>query len=121
MPVEEQRKSPESTLEQAESRALLDPVAVSVSQTTSQTWLQQEATLIREASELAVPASEIGLANAYWNGRREGFNSAREDVLAHFPDRSRDLPDAIQVDEVRVRQLVIEQEQAIDKSVVVAR
>jgi hypothetical protein len=94
-----------------------DPINAPV--TASKEWLQQEAERIREASELAVPAAEADLAAAYWNGRREGFNSVREDVLAKYPDRANDLPEAIQVDEILVRQ--VQQEQTIDRSLATAR
>jgi hypothetical protein len=90
-------------------------------ETVSQTWLDQEATRIREAAALAVPAAEIDLAGAYWNGRREGFNSAREDVLAKHPERAQDLPAAIEVDEIRIRQQVLEQEQTRDRLLEIAR
>jgi hypothetical protein len=85
----------------------------------SKEWLQQEAERIRQAADLVVPAAEAGLAAAYWNGRRESFNSAREDVLAKYPDRANDLPEAIQVDEILVRQ--VQQEQTIDRSLATAR
>jgi hypothetical protein len=90
-------------------------------ETVGQTWLDQEGNRIREAAALAVPAAEIALAGAYWNGRREGFNSAREDVLANHPERAQDLPAAIEVDEIRIRQQVLEQEQTRDRSLEVAR
>ncbi len=83
------------------------------------TWFDQEASRIQQAPELAVPANEIELANAYWNGRREGFNSARQFAIDHNPSLEMDLPPAIQLDEIRVRQPALEQEQ--DQSLSVAR
>jgi hypothetical protein len=83
------------------------------------TWFDQEASRIQQAPDLAVPAHEIELANAYWNGRREGYNSARQFAIDHNPGLVMDLPPAIQLDEIRVRQPALEQEQ--DQSLSVAR
>ena len=81
------------------------------SRTVSQTWLEREATRLRESPERAgVSIEEIALAEAYYNGRREGFNSAREDFLEHHPERANDIPPAIEIQEIRVRQRAMEVE-----------
>lgn len=82
-------------------------------------WLQKESATIRQAAEIAVPTAEIELAHAYWNGRRESYNSVREGLISNQPTVAADLPPAIQVDEIRIRQQVLDQQQ--DRSLATAR
>jgi hypothetical protein len=86
--------------------------------TVSQTWLERQAKLIRQA-DIAVAVEDVPLAMAYYNGWRQAYNSAREDVIENHPERAKDLPAAIEVDEIRVRQQVMEQEQK-DRSLEIA-
>jgi hypothetical protein len=79
--------------------------------TASLNWLEQEAVRIREASELSVPTAEVELAEAYWSGRRDSFNEAREQMLHANPGLEKDLPAAIEIDEIRVRQQMGVQDQ----------
>jgi hypothetical protein len=74
-------------------------------------WLEQESARIREASELSVPTAEVELAEAYWSGRRDSFNEAREYMLQANAGLEKDLPAAIEVDEIRVRQKIEVQDQ----------
>ena len=79
--------------------------------TASLNWLEQESARIREASELSVPTAEVELAEAYWSGRRDSFNEAREYMLQANAGLEKDLPAAIEVDEIRVRQKIEVQDQ----------
>ncbi len=76
---------------------------------TTENWLRREASRIREVAELVIPVSEIAVAESYLNGRREAFNSLRDEFLAQHPDRAKDLPEAIQVDQIRMQQAQEEQ------------
>jgi hypothetical protein len=75
-------------------------------------WLEQEARLIRESSEVAgrIATEDIPLAEAYYSGRRDSFNSAREDFIQHNPDLANSVPSAIEADEIRIQQRAIEPE-----------
>jgi len=86
--------------------------------TVSQTWLEAEVIRIKSAN-IAAAVEDVPLALAYYNGRREAFNSAREDFIENHPERAKDTPAAIEVDEIRVRQQVMEQEQK-DRSLEIA-
>jgi len=79
--------------------------------TASLNWLEQESARIREASELSVPTADVELAEAYWSGRRDSFNEAREYMLQANAGLEKDLPAAIEVDEIRVRQQIEVQDQ----------
>jgi hypothetical protein len=78
--------------------------------TVSPTWLEQEAGGIRAAERGGVASEDIPLAEAYYNGRREAFNSARTDFLANNPERANEVPAAIEIQEIRVPQRVLEAE-----------
>jgi hypothetical protein len=41
-------------------------------------------------------------------GRRDSFNSAREDFIQHNPDLANSVPSAIEADEIRIQQRAIE-------------
>jgi len=73
--------------------------------TASPAWLDQESMRIRQeaASSVFETAEEAALASAYYNGRREAFNSARENFIAVNPDAAKRLPVAIDIQEVQVR------------------
>jgi len=72
-------------------------------------FLKRERDVITNA---ATPTGEIDqervpLHEAYLNGRKDGFNALRDGLLmgsASFGENARDLPEAIQMDEIRVRQ-----------------
>ena len=71
------------------------------------------------ASEV-VTAVEASAALNYWRGRAEEFNATREAIVRHRPELARDLPPALEVDEIQVRQRVLERERREEKSLEVA-
>ena len=78
-------------------------------------WFERASRQIREFPTVAdYPVEEMAVAQAYWNGQRDLFNSAREAALKADPTLAKDLPAAIEVDEIRVRQKVQEQDQAME-------
>ena len=74
-------------------------------QVISESWLGYEAMRIRQEASTSVfeTQDEANLAAAYYNGRRETFNSALENFSAANPDAAERLPAAISIDEVQVR------------------
>ena len=73
--------------------------------TVSEEWLRYESMRIRQQAATSVfeTPDEAALAAAYYNGRRETFNSARENFIAINPEVAETLPAAISIDEVQVR------------------
>jgi hypothetical protein len=88
------------------------PEGISFPHEQQMAWLEQEARLIRESSEVAgrIATEDIPLAEAYYSGRRDSFNSAREDFIQHNPDLANSVPSAIEADELRIQQRAIEPE-----------
>lgn len=78
----------------------------------NQSWLEKEAQLIRESSAVAgrIATEDIPLAEAYYSGRRDAFNSAREDFIQHNPELAATVPPAIETHEIRIQQPAIESE-----------
>ena len=72
--------------------------------------LQAEAQVIRDGVEVPVIASAVAEHQAYLNGRRQAFNEARGAFLEANLRNEKDLPSEIQVDEIRVREIVQERE-----------
>ena len=66
-----------------------------------------------------VSAIEASAALNYWRGRAEEFNATREAIVRHHPELARDLPPALEVDEIQVRQRVLEREHRDEKSLAV--
>ena len=66
-----------------------------------------------------VSAVEASAALNYWRGRAEEFNATREAIVRHHPELARDLPPALEVDEIQVRQRVLEREHRDEKSLAV--
>ena len=71
----------------------------------SGSWLEWQSMQIRAqaANSVFETPDEAALAAAYYNGRRETFNSARENFISAHPEAAERLPAAIQLDEVQVR------------------
>jgi hypothetical protein len=84
-------------------------------------WLRDEAETIKVQAEWAVDAGVAATHAAYVNGRRDAFNELRMDILDGDPGREKDLPPAIQIDEIQVRQKVLEQEQSQENALRLAR
>jgi len=68
-----------------------------------------------------VTVVEASAALNYWRGRAEEFNATREAIVRNRPELLRDLPPALEIDEIQVRQRVLERERSEEKSVEVAR
>lgn len=66
-----------------------------------------------------VTAVEASAALNYWRGRAEEFNTTREAIVRHRPELAKDLPPALEVDEIQVRQRVLERERGKEKSLAV--
>jgi len=64
-------------------------------------------------------ALETSAALNYWRGRAEEFNARREAIVRHHPELVKDLPPALEIDEIQVRQQVLEQEHSEAKSLAV--
>lgn len=62
---------------------------------------------------------ETSAALNYWRGRAEEFNATREAIVQHRPELAKDLPPALEVDEIQVRQRVLERERSEAKSLAV--
>jgi len=78
--------------------------------------------LEREAAEtVAFSAVEAGAALNYLRGRFEEFNATREGFARQRPDLEKDLPAALQVDEIQVRQITLDQVRNEEKGLAVAR
>lgn len=78
-------------------------------------WFERASWQIRESPTVAAyPVEEMAVARAYWSGQRDMFNSAREAALKTDPTLAKDLPAAIEVDEIRVRQQMQEQDQSME-------
>ena len=71
----------------------------------SESWLDWQSMQIRAqaANSVFETPDEAALAAAYYNGRRETFNSARENFISVHPEAAERLPAAIQLGEVQVR------------------
>ncbi|HET6206864.1 MAG TPA: hypothetical protein VFD98_08650 [Terracidiphilus sp.] len=69
---------------------------------------------------VAFSTVEGAAAVNYWRGRAEEYNAFRDALVRQHPEREKDLPPALQVDEIQVRQVVLEQERSEDKSLQVA-
>lgn len=80
----------------------------------------QEITTGWHAAEAATTV-EAGAALNYWRGRAEEFNATREAIVRHRPELARDLPPALEIDEIQVRQRVLERERSEEKSLALAR
>ena len=59
---------------------------------------------------VAFTTVEGAAAVNYWRGRAEEYNAFRDALVRQHPDREKDLPPALQVDEIQVRQVVLESE-----------
>jgi hypothetical protein len=70
---------------------------------------------------VAFSTVETAAALNYWRGRAEEYNAFRETLMRQHPDREKDLPPALQVDEIQVRQVVLEQEMEHQKSAEIAQ
>jgi hypothetical protein len=80
-----------------------------------QEWFERHSFHIREANTVAAYApEEMAVAQAYWSGQRDLFNSVREDAITVNPSRAKDLPAAIEFDEIRVRQQIQEPGQSLE-------
>jgi len=64
---------------------------------------------------------QAGAATNYFRGRADEWNATRESIARNHPELAKDLPPAIQVDEIVVRQQALEREQERDRSLEVAR
>ena len=64
-------------------------------------------------------AVEAGAALNYWRGRAEEFNTTREAIVRHHPELAKEVP-ALEIDEIQVRQRVLERERNEEKSLAVA-
>ncbi|MBV9082695.1 MAG: hypothetical protein JOZ62_08475 [Acidobacteriaceae bacterium] len=65
-------------------------------------------------------AMEAVAALNHWRGRAEEFNATREAIARQHPEIAKDLPAALEVDEIQVRQRVLERERSEEKSLAVA-
>jgi hypothetical protein len=70
---------------------------------------------------VAFSTVEGAAAVNYWRGRAEEYNAFRDALVRQHPDREKDLPPALQVDEIQVRQAVLEQEKEQEQTVQVSR
>lgn len=85
-------------------------------------WFDRASWTIRESqSRENVPIHELARVEAYWSGQRDLYNSVHQAAIKADPSLEKELPPAIQIDEIRVRQRVFEQEQEPDRSLVLAR
>ena len=79
-----------------------------------QEWFERHSFHIREANTVAAyPAEQMAVPQAYWSGQRDLYNSIREDAITLNPSREKDLPAAIEFDEIRVRQQIQEPDQSL--------
>jgi hypothetical protein len=79
-----------------------------------QEWFERHSFHIREANTVAAyPAEQMAVPQAYWSGQRDLYNSIREDAITLNPTREKDLPGAIEFDEIRVRQQIQEPDQSL--------
>jgi hypothetical protein len=79
-----------------------------------QEWFERHSFHIREANTVAAyPAEQMAVPQAYWSGQRDLYNSIREDAITLNPNREKDLPAAIEFDEIRVRQRIQEPDQSL--------
>lgn len=69
---------------------------------------------------VAFSTVEAAAALNYWRGRGEEYNATREAIIHSHPHLVKDLPPAIQVDEIQVRQQVLEHEREESKSLAIA-
>lgn len=73
------------------------------------------------AATVAFSTVEYNAALNYMRGKAEGYNETRDALIRHNPALEKDLPTALQVDEIQVRQVSLEREETQDKGLAVAR
>lgn len=82
----------------------------------------RRAEFVEESSEVvAFSTVEAVAALNYWRGRAEEYNASREAIVRSHPELAKDLPPALEVDEIRVRQVTLEQEREQDRGLAIAR
>lgn len=81
-----------------------------------QLWITSEV-----AETVAFSKVEENAALNYLRGRAEEYNDVRDTLIKHVPSLEKDLPAALRVDEIRVRQVTQEQERQEEIGLAVAR
>ena len=100
------------------SRVLEEKRAVEERSETSQLLKARRMEIDTEWREVVAFSTVEGAAAVnYWRGRAEEYNAFRDTVVRQHPEREKDLPPALHVDEIQVRQLVLEQERELQKSI----
>lgn len=84
-------------------------------------YLAQERANIKEIQGAAAQMSNenFPLHEAYLSGRRDAYNSLRDELAAGNPDLKASLPPSIEMEEIKVRQVVEQQKE--DRSLELAR
>lgn len=84
-------------------------------------YLAQERANIKEIQGAAAQMSNenLPLHEAYLSGRRDAYNSLRDEVVIENPELAKSLPPSIEMDEIKVRQVVEQQKE--DRSLELAR
>jgi hypothetical protein len=72
--------------------------------------------VVGSASAAVATAAEAGAATSYYRGQAETYNGFREAAIERNQAAAKDLPPALQVDEIRVRQVQQEQDRGEERS-----
>lgn len=83
---------------------------------------ERQLAITTEAAEtVAFSTAEYNAAINYVRGKTDGYNETRDALIRHNPGLEKDLPPALLVDEIRVRQVTQDQERTQDIGLAVAR